>query len=101
MLVALTTMTPVHSTPPIFTRAPAWEFVPVIVTAVPPAAPPLDGEMFVTVTVTDAPSRVIITVAPGVAGSVLTATKSPSDVANATPDQPSLNVLPGSVPPSV
>ena len=47
--VALTTTTFVAGAPPNVTVAPAATFVPVIVTAVPPAIGPLFGEKLVTV----------------------------------------------------
>ena len=49
MLVLLTTTTFVAAVPPNVTVAPAAKFVPVIVTAVPPAAGPLFGLTLVTV----------------------------------------------------
>lgn len=49
MLVLLTTVTPVAAVPPNVTVAPAAKFVPVIVTAVPPAVDPLFGLTLVTV----------------------------------------------------
>jgi hypothetical protein len=47
--VALTTTTLVAAVPPNVTVAPAAKFVPVIVTAVPPAVGPVFGDMLVTV----------------------------------------------------
>ena len=47
--VALTTVTPVAAVEPNFTVAPVAKFVPVIVTAVPPATGPLFGDTLVTV----------------------------------------------------
>ncbi len=47
--VALTTVTPVHATPPIDTVAPVIKLVPVMVTEVPPAKAPAAGEITVTV----------------------------------------------------
>jgi hypothetical protein len=47
--VPLTTTTFVAAVPPIVTVAPAAKFVPVIVTAVPPAVGPVLGDMLVTV----------------------------------------------------
>ena len=44
-----TTTTDVHELPPIVTVVPEMKFVPVIVTEVPPAVVPEDGEMLVTV----------------------------------------------------
>ncbi len=44
-----TTTTDVHELPPIVTVVPEIKFVPVIVTEVPPAVVPEDGEMLVTV----------------------------------------------------
>ena len=49
MLVLLTTTTFVAAVPPNVTVAPAAKFVPVIVTAVPPAAGPLFGLTLLTV----------------------------------------------------
>jgi hypothetical protein len=49
IVVLLTTTTLAAPTPPIVTVAPAARFVPVIVTDVPPATPPLLGLMPVTV----------------------------------------------------
>jgi hypothetical protein len=49
IVVPFTTTTLVAAVPPIVTVAPAAKFVPVIVTAVPPAADPLFGEMLLTV----------------------------------------------------
>ena len=43
IVVALTTLTPVAALPPTVTVAPAAKFVPVIVTAVPPAVGPDAG----------------------------------------------------------
>src|SRR5687767_8250624 len=50
MVVALTTVTEVAETPPKVTPAPVWKFVPVIVTAWPPAGAPVAGatELMVT-----------------------------------------------------
>ena len=47
--VLLTTVTPVAAVPPKVTVAPAAKFVPVIVTAVPPATGPPFGDTLVTV----------------------------------------------------
>ena len=49
MLVLLTTTTFVAAVPPNVTAAPAAKFVPVIVTAVPPAIGPLFGDTLLTV----------------------------------------------------
>lgn len=49
MLVELTTTTLVAAVPPKVTVAPVAKFVPVIVTAVPPAVVPLVGDTLVTV----------------------------------------------------
>jgi hypothetical protein len=49
MLVLLTTTTFVAPVPPNVTAAPAAKFVPVMVTAVPPAARPLFGATLLTV----------------------------------------------------
>jgi hypothetical protein len=49
MVVLFTTVTPVAAVPPNVTVAPAAKFVPVIVTAVPPAGGPLLGLTLVTV----------------------------------------------------
>jgi hypothetical protein len=49
MDVLLTTTTLVAAGPPNVTAAPAKKFVPVIVTAVPPAVGPLGGAMEITV----------------------------------------------------
>jgi hypothetical protein len=49
MVVLFTTTTFVAAVPPKVTVAPVAKFVPVIVTAVPPAVEPLLGEMPVTV----------------------------------------------------
>ena len=49
MDVALTTVTPVAEVPPRVTVAPLRKPVPVMVTAVPPFAVPVPGEMEVTV----------------------------------------------------
>jgi hypothetical protein len=48
-VVLFTTVTPVANVPPNVTVAPTAKFVPVIVTAVPPAAGPLFGDILVTV----------------------------------------------------
>jgi hypothetical protein len=52
MLVLLTTTTLVAAAPPNVTVAPAAKFVPVIVTAVPPAVGPLLGATPLTVGIT-------------------------------------------------
>jgi hypothetical protein len=52
MEVALTTTTLVAAVDPNFTVAPEAKFVPVMVTAVPPATGPLAGDTLVTVGVT-------------------------------------------------
>jgi hypothetical protein len=44
MVVLFSTTTPVAASPPNITVAPAAKFVPVIVTAVPPAVDPLFGD---------------------------------------------------------
>jgi hypothetical protein len=49
MVVPFTTTTLVAAVPPNVTVAPAAKFVPVIVTAVPPAGGPLFGDTLVTV----------------------------------------------------
>jgi hypothetical protein len=49
IVVALTTVTPVAAADPNVTVAPDAKFVPVIVTAVPPAVVPLFGDTPVTV----------------------------------------------------
>jgi hypothetical protein len=49
IVVLFTTATPVAAVPPNVTVAPAAKFVPVIVTAVPPAVDPLFGDTLVTV----------------------------------------------------
>jgi hypothetical protein len=49
ILVLLTTTTLVAAVPPNVTVAPAAKFVPVIVTAVPPAVEPVFGETLLTV----------------------------------------------------
>ena len=49
MVVALTTVTPVATAPPMVTAVAAVRLVPVMVTEVPPVAGPLGGEMSVTV----------------------------------------------------
>jgi hypothetical protein len=49
MVVELTTVTLVAAEPPIVTPVAPVKFVPVIVTEIPPASGPLDGEMLVTV----------------------------------------------------
>ena len=49
MLVLLATITFVAAVPPNVTVAPATKFVPLIVTAVPPAVEPLLGETLLTV----------------------------------------------------
>jgi hypothetical protein len=49
MVVLFTTTTLVAAVPPKATVAPAPKFVPVIVTAVPPAVGPLFGDMLLTV----------------------------------------------------
>lgn len=49
MVVAFTTVTPVGAVLPNVTAAPVAKFVPVIVTAVPPAVVPLLGDMLLTV----------------------------------------------------
>src|SRR6266853_5213533 len=49
IVVALTTATPVAAAPPSATVAPVTKFVPVIVTAVPPAGGPVAGAIPVTV----------------------------------------------------
>ena len=47
IVVLLTTVTPVAAVPPMVTVAPAAKFVPVIVTAVPPAIGPEVGATLV------------------------------------------------------
>jgi hypothetical protein len=47
--VLLTTVTPVAAVPPIVNTAPDWKPVPVTVTAVPPFAVPVFGEIALTV----------------------------------------------------
>lgn len=47
--VLLTAVTPVAGVPPRVTVAPAWNPVPVMVTAVPPAAVPDEGEIPVSI----------------------------------------------------
>ena len=49
IVVLLLTATPVAAVPPIFTVAPLTKFVPVIVTAVPPAVVPELGLILLTV----------------------------------------------------
>jgi hypothetical protein len=49
MVVVFTNATLVAAAPPNVTAAPAAKFVPVIVTAVPPAVGPLFGEILLTV----------------------------------------------------
>jgi hypothetical protein len=49
MVVLFTTATLVAAVPPKVTVAPAAKFVPVIVTAVPPAVDPLFGDTLLTV----------------------------------------------------
>jgi hypothetical protein len=49
MVVLLTTTTLVAAVPPNVAVAPATKFVPVIVTAVPPAVEPLFGDTLLTV----------------------------------------------------
>jgi hypothetical protein len=48
MVVLLVTTTFVAAVPPNVTAAPVAKFVPVIVTAVPPAVPPLFGDTLLT-----------------------------------------------------
>jgi hypothetical protein len=66
IVVLLTTTTFVAAVPPNVTVAPAAKFVPVIVTAVPPAVDPLFGETLVTVGVgPDAAEKVTICITHG------------------------------------
>src|SRR5258708_26188773 len=65
MLVLLTTAASVAAAPPNVTIAPAAKFVPVIVTAVPPAVGPLFGLIATTVGATGAaPAPIIGTITP-------------------------------------